>query len=209
MIIDWSYFGPALFLLLLPIGLLHGKRTRHRGLTRDWSGQWSLYFTHPHHLFDLLRGAGGAWLLAHSIELAPGASGLMRFAPLTTQGGVLVLGALAQSLFCREPDSCHAPFTYIAGVVAGWAPPLTAAFAIILAVVSALGTRLAPAAFPVIAVATLALGALFHGKVYLLKLIPVSLAAIVPWMIALLLSRELVTTQRIPKASGRPHAPLR
>src|SRR5262245_55202602 len=138
MLIDWSYFGPALALLLLPIGLFHGKNSRHRGLTRDWSGQWGLFFTLPHHTIDLLPAGAGAWLLTRGLAVAPGATGIMKHAPLLTHAAVLSLGALLQTIPCREPDSAYAPFTYLTGLVFGFAPTLVASLAFILASVTAL-----------------------------------------------------------------------
>ncbi|HEY1111623.1 MAG TPA: hypothetical protein VGE76_23410, partial [Opitutaceae bacterium] len=59
LIVDWTVLGPALALLLPPIGLLHGRHTRFRSLARDWTGQWSFFFKQPHHLADLVRAAIG------------------------------------------------------------------------------------------------------------------------------------------------------
>ncbi len=205
-IVDWVVFGPALALLLLPIGLFHGRRTRFRALSRDWSGQWSLFFTQPHHCADLLRAAAGGWLLSQALTTAPGASASVSLLLQTT---VVVLGAALQSLVCREPDSALAPFAYIVGLAAGYLPPIVSGPALVLAAVATLGTRIPAAAFPVLAVSIGAFGALLLGIKKAIGLAPLVVAPLVPPMLALLFSRELGTTHRVRPGSGRVHSSLR
>lgn len=206
LIVDWPFFGPALALLLFPIGLFHGRRTRFRSLSRDWSGQWSLFFTQPHHLADLLRAAAGGWLLAHALQTPPGAS---LYALLLTQVAVVILGMTLQSVVCREPDSALAPFAYVMGLAAGFLPPIVAGPAFVIAAVATLGTRIPAIAFLALAVSVGAFGAFFLGRSKVIVVAPLVIAPLVPPLLALLFSRELGTTHRTRPDSGRSHSPLR
>lgn len=206
LLVDWAAFGPALALLLLPIGLFHGKRTRFRSLSRDWSGQWSLFFTQPHHFADLLRAAAGGWLLAHALRSAPGDS---PYGLLLTQTAVVVLGTILQAVVCREPDSSLAPFAYILGLASGFLPPIVAGPALVIAVVVTLGTRIPAVAFPAFAVAIGVFGAFFIGGRKSIVVAPLVMAPLVPPLLALLFSRELGTTCRVRPGTPRAHSPLR
>lgn len=206
LIVDWTLFGPALALLLLPIGLFHGRHTRFRSLSRDWSGQWSLFFKQPHHFADLLRAAAGGWLLAHSLRTAPGASAYML---LMVQVAVVVLGTTLQSIVCSEPDSALAPFAYVLGLAAGFLPPIVAAPALIITAVVTLGTRIPAVAFSALAVSIGVFGAVFIGGKKAIVVAPLVAAPLVAPLIALLFARELGTTHRARSHSGRNYSPLR
>lgn len=206
LIVDWALFGPALALLLLPIGLFHGRRTRFRSLSRDWSGQWSQFFAQPHHFADVLRAAAGGWLLAHALRTPPGAS---IYGLLLTQTAVVVLGTLLQAVVCREPDSSLAPFAYIVGLAAGFLPPIIAGPALVIAAVVTLGTRIPAVAFPALAVAIGVFGAFFIGGKKTIVVAPLVMAPFVPPLLALLFSRELGTTYRARPGAQRAHSPLR
>ncbi|MDP3178917.1 MAG: hypothetical protein Q8M76_13505, partial [Spirochaetaceae bacterium] len=123
MIIDWLKFAPALFLLLLPIGVFHGKKVRFRPIARDWADHWSKILTLGLHWIDLSRAALGGWLLVESLSLSPGAAGIMRYSVLVTLGAVMILAVALQTFVCKERDSANAPFMFVTGLLVGVYPP--------------------------------------------------------------------------------------
>lgn len=200
MLIDWSYFAPALILLLIPSGIFHGKKVRARSLSRDFTGQWSQVLSLPHHAIDFLRAAAGGWLLAHSLTRAPEAVGMMKHAPTLTLAGVLLLGVTLQTVVCREEDALHAPLAYLIGLTAGYLPPLVAGFALVAAIAITMGVHTPAAFFVALPLAVAALGTLFTGKKLLLTLAPFCVAAFLPWLFAVLFSRELVLLHRAERS---------
>jgi hypothetical protein len=132
---------------------------------------------------------------------------------LGVQGGVMALGALLQTVPCREPDSGYAPFAYVTGLAVGFAPPLVLAFGLIMALVATIGTRIPALYFTVLPAATLAAGFLFTGRKLLPDLGLLGLVIALPWLVSLLFSRELVLAWRRNRsrtaAAGARHSPLR
>lgn len=208
MLIDWSYLAPALVLLLLPSGLFAGHGMRGRSISRDFSGQWFQLLAHPRHLVDLLRAAGGGWLLARAVTATPGAEGMARNLPVLVQGPVLLASVTLQTIVCRERDAFHAPFAFVFGLVAGfvpalapgWLPPAAAALSLVAASAIAMGAHAPAAFFIALPPMVVGLGVLFMKVKYAVVLAPVGVAASLPWVLALLFGRELVLMNRLPPA---------
>ena len=197
MLINWLKFGSALLLLLVPIGLFHGRKVRYREVSRDWGDHLLPVFSLGLHLIDVLRAALGAWLLVDSMSLMPGARGLAAQGPLLTRMAVLWLGALLQTVVCRERDSMHAPFAWVVGVVAVLMPPLVATFALVLALATSVGSRVAAAFFPALAVALAGLGFVLEGQPIMMPLIVVGVMLLLPWLLPVLFNAELVISYRV------------
>lgn len=208
MIIDWLKFAPALFLLLLPIGLFHGKKIRFRPISTDWHGQWPQILSLGLHWIDLGRAVLGSWLLLEALSLVPGTSGFMRYSVLFTQGVVIVAGVGLQTLLCKERESALAPFMFVTGLVLGLYPPAVACFPIVLALTVAAGSRTPSAYFPTLALTLVGLGFLFDGKKALIKLGIGFCAVLLPWLLSLMFSRELVLTYRAKRPGKNSPAPL-
>lgn len=202
MVIDWLRFGPALALLLIPISIFHGKKVRYLSLTRDWDRHWTRILALGLHAIDAGRAALGGWLLVVALTPDPAAHGVMRYSVLLTQGAVLCLAVILQVFFCKEPDSAHAPFTFVSGLVLGTYPPAIAGLPLVLAAAVAGGSRTPIAFFPVLSVALLGLGFLFGGKGMLLKLAFGACAVMLPWLCSLLFSRDLVISYRAKRLPG-------
>jgi len=196
MIIDWLKFGSALALLLVPISLFHGKDVRYLDISRDWEGHWPRILTLGLHTIDAGRAALGGWLLLTALAPLPNAHGLARYVVLLTQGTVLIVSVGLQTFVCKEPDSAHAPFTFVSGMLFGVYPPIIASFPFLLAVVAAAGMRMPAAFFPVLAVTLVPIGFLFGGKVIVLRLLLGFCATLVPWLGAVAFRRELITSYR-------------
>ncbi len=162
MLIDWFKFIAALVLLVTPIGLFHGKKVRHRALSRDWHGYWSATLTLGLHWIDFGRAVLGAWLLSDALTAVPAASSALRYAVPLAHGAVMALAVIIQSFVCKELDAAHAPFTFVTGLVLGAAAPLTALVPILIALTIALGTRAPVAFFPVLALTLPGIGYLFE-----------------------------------------------
>jgi hypothetical protein len=212
MTIDWLYLSAALFLLLTPTAALQGGKTRFRAISTDWERHWGQIFSHGFHAVDFGRAILGAWLLAAAFEIDPGTRGLWPYAMPATQAAVVFLGVGAQTIFCRHADSFNAPFTFVAGAVLGLFPPLIGGFALVIAVVLAAGSRTPAAFFPVLALSLPAIGFLFAGKKLLPSLGAGSAAVLLPWLLALMFSRELVIAfraRRLAKVEQHESSPLR
>ena len=201
MIIDWLTFAPALCLLLLPIGLFHGKKIRFRAISSDWDGHWSSIFTLGLHWIDLGRAALGGWLLIEALRLAPGVAGFMRYSVLGTEGAVMVIAVGLQTFICKEEDSAHAPFAFVTGLVLGVYPPIVAGFSIVLAIALAAGSRVPVAYFPALGLLLAGIGFGFEGKKALLLLALGTCAFVVPWLFTIMFPRELVFSYRARQRS--------
>lgn len=215
MLIAWPLFAPALLLLLTPVSVFHGRRFHYRGISRHWEASWMNLPSLGLQAADLARAALGTWLLVEALSLPPGVSGgSARYLLLGVQGGVMALGALLQTVPCREPDSAYAPFAYATGLLIGFAPPLIIAFGLTMALVATIGTRIPALYFTVLPAATLGAAFLFTGKKLLLNLGLLGFAIMLPWLVSLLFSRELVLAwrrnrSRTAAAGAAKHSPLR
>lgn len=198
MIIDWPKFLPALFLLLLPIGLFHGKKTQVRPITRDWHGEWGQILKHVFHWADLARAVGGAWLLNHSLSGTPDALGIWRYLVPFTVWAVLISAVALQTFVCKEPDSSLAPFTFVIGLAFGYFPPLIVILPVLAAVTVAAGASTAGAFFPVLAVAMMigvfvsGIGLTFQGKSLIVPAAIGFCFSILPWLLSIMFSRDMV-----------------
>jgi len=201
MIIDWLTFTPALCLLLLPIGLFHGKKIRFRAISSDWDGHWSSIFTLGLHWIDLGRAALGGWLLIQALTHAPGVAGFMRYSVLGTEGAVMVIAVGLQTFICKEEDSAHAPFAFVTGLVLGVYPPIVAGFSIVLAIALAAGSRVPVAYFPALGLLLAGIGFGFEGKKALLLLGLGTCALVVPWLFTIMFPRDLVFSYRARQRS--------
>ena len=208
MIIDWLKFAPALFLLLLPIGVFHRKKVRFRPISRDWTDHWSQILNLSLHWIDLGRAAFGGWLLVESLALSPGAAGFMRYSVLGTLGAVMSLAVTLQTFVCKQPDSANAPFMFVTGLLIGVFPPTIVGFPIALALTAAAGSRVPAAYFPLLALTLVGSGFLFDGGKTLIKLALGFSAVILPWLFSLMFSRELVLTYRAKRRDNPGEAPL-
>jgi hypothetical protein len=218
MTIDWWKFLSALLLLLVPGDLFNGGvKVRYRDVTREWHGYWLRVLTHGMHTIDLGRAALGTWLLLDSLHGAPDARGLLRYAPLVTQGGIRIAAVLVQTLVCREKDAINAPFTFVVGLLLAGISPVVAFFAVALAAPVAAGMRAPVAFFPVVAVAHLAIGFWFRGRALgggasfavLPSLALAAIAAMVPFLWSLMFRRDLVVAYRAKPRSAETNSPLR
>ena len=201
MIIDWLKFAPALFLLLLPIGLFHGKKIRFRSISRDWDGHWSSVLSLGLHWIDLGRAALGGWLLIEALKLSPGGAGFLRYSVLGTEGAVMIIAVGLQTFVCKEEDAAHAPFAFVTGLLLGVYPPIIAGFPIILAIAIAAGLRIPVAYFPCLALFLVAIGFGFDGKKSLLILALGFSAVVLPWLFTIMFPRDLVFTYRARQRS--------
>jgi len=196
MVIDWFRFVPALVLLLTPIALFHGEKVRLLSVHRDWDRHWRRMLALGLHTIDASRAVLGGWLLTLALAPDPTAHGLLRYGVVLTQGAVLCIGVLLQVFFCKEPDSAHAPFAFVSGLVFGLYPPAIAGLPLLLAVAVAAGSRTPSAFFPTLSVSLMGLGLLFGGRGMIIKLVVGVCAVMLPWLCSLLFSRDLVVSYR-------------
>jgi hypothetical protein len=192
MLIDWIKLSFALVLLWVPVTVLHGKRVIYREVAREWEGHWGRTLGLGWHAFDLLRAILGAWLMASALARAPEAQGAMKYAAFAAQTAMIAVASILQTMVCRPPDCAHAPFAFVSGLVLGLMPPLVAGFALVLTLALTLGSRYAPAFFPLLAVATCAIGTFFTGRKHLYVMITAAIATGLPWLLVLLFPRNLV-----------------
>lgn len=196
--IDWPKFLPALLLLLLPIGLFHGKRTQVRPITRDWHGEWGQIFKHVLHWADLARAIGGAWLLNHSLTGTTDALGISRYAVPLTIWTVLISAVALQTFVCKEPDSSLAPFTFIIGLAFGYFPPLIVVLPVLAAITVAAGSSTAGAFFPMFAVALMigvfvsGVGLTTRGNGPIVSAATGFCFSILPWLLSIMFARDMV-----------------
>ena len=200
MIINWPSFLAALALLLVPITLFHGEKVRFRGIAHEWRNIWPRFFALGLHSIDLCRAALGGWLLVTSLTRNH-PTGLAKYAIPATLAAVLFTAVFLQTVFRAKRDTAHACFPFVIGLIFGLYAPAIAAYAVLLALVTALGTHTPAAFFPTLAVALLAVGYLFGGQGMLITLAVGSISAILPWMWSLLTSKELVLSYRARRAS--------
>lgn len=202
MIIDWLKLVPALLILLTPISLFHGKKIRVRPIDRDWDTHWPQITGLGLHWIDLGRAVLGAWLLLDALSLPPGTRGFMRYAPIATQGAILIFSSCVQSFVCKERDSAHAPFMFVTGLILGFYPPSVAGFSILLAITAAAGSRNPWIYFPLLAVLVPGLGFLFLGQGALIRLGAGSAAVALPWLLTLMFRQTLVLSYRARRSSS-------
>lgn len=195
MLVNWIIFVPALALLLVPITLFHGPKVRYRGISHDWRNIWPRALDLGLHTIDFGRAILGAWLLVEALSKTPGVSGLMRHAVLATEAAVLLTAVIIQITFRAKPDTVHAPFAFVAGIVLGFYPPAVAAYALLLTVVTTLGTKTLSVYFPVLGIALAVVGTVFAKKFSLNLTIGLAVAML-PWLWSLLFSRELISSFR-------------
>ena len=196
MIIDWVKFAPALLLILLPIGLFHGKKTRFRYISREWDDHWPQILTLGLHWIDLGRAIIGAWWLSESLKLGNSAVGIERYGVPLITATVFTLGVLLQTFVCKERDSANAPFMFVTGLALGFYAPATAGFPILLALTIACGARSPVTYFPLLAVGVMGGGYVFEGKPAMLKICLTASALMLPWLLTLMFGRDLVITYR-------------
>lgn len=185
---------------MVPIALFHGPKVRYRGVSHDWRNIWKQAFALGLHTVDFCRATLGAWWLLEALEKGPHATGVMRYAVPATYAVILVIATVRQMTFRAKPDSMHAPFVFIGGFVFGFYPPAIAAYTLLLAVVTALGTKTPAVFFPILAVALPSVGYLF-ARGMLINLIIGSIVALFPWLWSILFSRELVVSYRARRPS--------
>ena len=202
MTIDWLKFLGALVLLLTPTAAFQRKKIRFRSIASDWDQHWGQISSHGLHAIDLSRAALGAWLLADALANVPGTRGILSHGILLTQAATMSLAVVLQTIVCRHPDSFNAPFAFVAGLVLGHTPLLVAGFALVLTVAITAGTRVPAVYFPLLAMALPGMGYLFTGKSILLVLLTVGSVALLPWLLALLFSRDLVVAYRARRPRG-------
>jgi hypothetical protein len=208
MTIDWLKLIAALALLLTPVAWFHGRGVHHRDLSRDWDGYWRATLTLWTHAFDLVRAILGAWLLVEALNRAPGAQGLLKYGHWAGRGIVLCAATILQTVICRERDAMNAPFAFVIGLVVSLMPPLVAALGLVLGGMVAFGTHMRTLFFPVLAVSSAGLGALFLGKKLPLDLAGIGAAALLPWLLPVLFHRHAVCAYRARKR-GKDLDPLK
>lgn len=179
--------------------LFHGPKVRYRGISHDWRTLWPNAFDLGLHTIDFGRAVLGAWLLVESLARAP-ATGLMRHSILITHAAILIAAVILQITFRAKPDTVHAPFTFVAGLVLGFYPPAIAAYALLLALVATLGTKALSVFFPVLGLALAAVGTVFVKKFTLTLAVGV-LVVTLPWLWSLLFGCEMMASYRARRAS--------
>lgn len=203
MSIDWIKLLGALALLLTPAAVFHGRRVHHRDLTRDWDGYWGRTLKLWTHSFDLLRAFAGAGLLLESTARAPGAEGLMKYAPFALRGIILCAATILQTMVSKERDAMNAPISFAIGLTVSLLPPHAALPGLIVAFLFAYGTHLRAAFFPVLALASAGFGALFlRGKISL-DVAGLGAALILPGLLPVLFSSHLVCPYVARKSSAK------
>ncbi len=205
--ISWLHLIPALALLLVPIAWFN-TGVRHRAIHSEWRGYWKRFFTLPQHYVDLLRAAGGVFLLAHAVAPLPGAKGIWLFVPFLAVSAITLIAVALQALVCRERDSVHASFAFLIGLTLGFMPPLTAGATLVFALTITLGCRIAAVFYVSLAASAAIFGFVFIGANARYVVAPLVAGALLPWLAALLLHRELVITVR-PRVVTGNHSPLR
>lgn len=209
MIIDWPRLLVALALLLVPIAVFHGEKVRYRALMRDWDGYWLRTLSLGLHTIDLCRALLGVWLLSEALRRAPEAKEFMKYAAAAAQGAILCLATVLQAVVCKEPETAHAPFAFVTGLVLGFAPPTVAGFSLVLAGALALGSNSPTGFFPLLAMGVIGAGALFEGKKLLLNGGVLGAAILLPWLYTLLFPRHFVCSYRARKKTEAPPPPPR
>ncbi|MDO8545620.1 MAG: hypothetical protein Q7S40_34690 [Opitutaceae bacterium] len=194
--IDWVKFGIGALLLLLPLPLLFGRGVQYRELDRTWSRFVGPVFALPWHWIDLVRSFGATWLLAKAVGLGWVVS-LDHPLPkraLALVAVVFCVAVFVQTIACKFPDSYHAAFAPIIGIVAAVLPPIVAGLALISAVLVALGFRSAVAFFGALSVAVAVFGALFYRAWPVVAII--AAVSILPLLFPMLFHRDLVIAHR-------------
>ncbi len=206
MSIDWLKLIGALVLLLTPAAVFHGHRVHHRDLTRDWDGYWGRTLRLWTHGFDLIRAFAGAWLLMQAIARAPEAQGLMKYAPLALRGIILCAATILQTMISKERDAMNAPVAFAIGLTVSLLPPHAALPGLIVAFLFAYGTHLRAAFFPVLAIASAGLAALFLRGTISLDVVGLAAALILPGLLPVLFSSHLVCPYltRKPSSTRKP-----
>ncbi len=204
MLIDWPRFLAALALLLVPVSVFHHRRVRFRHIERVWHGYVRRGFALGTHYIDAGRAALGSMLLLEALTVAASAPGSARYMIFGTQAAVLGIGAMVQTLACREAGAAHAPLAYVTGLALGFLPVVPAFFAVVLATVVVLGVRYVAAYFPVLALAVAAIVFLFHGKRLQYQLIAGCVAIALPWLLTLLFPRPMMATHLARRVHDRP-----
>jgi hypothetical protein len=205
--VDWLRFLPALVLLLTPVRILQGESVHFRAVSRGWNRHWPQILGLGHHAVDFARAALGSWLLIGSLSIPPDVHGLAAQMPFLLQGIIRVLAVFLQTVICKELDSANAPFAFVIGLLIGGHSPLSAIFAIALAIALAAGTRTPAAFFPLLAVSFLGAGFLFGQTALAKKTVFGSFAAMLPWLWSLLFNRTLLISYRASR-SGPSRAPV-
>ena len=212
--IDWLKLAPALLLLLVPIGLFHGRHVRFRTVPANFEGYWSRTFALGLHTVDLCRAILGAWLLVQALAPAAEVQDTTAFAlsppqvlVLATQVGVIFVATLLQTFVCKEIDAANPPIAFVIGIIFGFFPPLIAAFAVFVGVMAGLGLRSVAAFFPVLALALLGSGALFDSRKLIYGAVAVAAVMITPWLFTLLFPRHFVIAYAPKKTAGASSEP--
>lgn len=155
------YFATALLLLCFPAGWALRDRVRYVSFNQLMDRrQLPASIRHPATWLDVLRAAGGTWLLSEYAlpGLLPGVGAghpiVMAWIAVVTAAGT----ALQLAFHRTEPGELHSPLPYIIGVLAAAMPPLVAAPAIVLGVATLFATRLVS-----VGIATICFGYLLLG----------------------------------------------
>ena len=204
MTVDWLKLFAALALLLTPAAFFHGSRGRYRELSREWDGYWGRTLLYWPHAFDLGRAFVGAWLLSTAISRTPEAKGVLALAPVAIRGAVLCLATLLQTVVCRERDAMNAPFAFVTGFSLCLIPIQAALPALILAILVSFGTLMRTLFFPVLAISSSGLAALFQGGKIPTDLAGVDAALLLPWVLPVLFSSHLVCAYRARRKTTAP-----
>lgn len=199
MIIHWFQLVSATLLLLVPIGLFHGPKVRYRAIRRTWKGYWGRMFTLGLNPIDLGRAALGAWLILQALDADPAAL-LPAWRLPALQSAIVLAAVVLQLLVCKEPKSLNACYPFLIGLIFGLLPFPAASFAVLGALVLAIGARMPMAFFPLLAGLSLLFGLLFGDKTLSAVLVVGAVAAVIPWLSSMLFSRALVITYRAKRA---------
>jgi hypothetical protein len=159
--------------LLLPLGLLclgipspvmcsARVREKLRQPSRRRENTCGAMLTNPINWVDLVRGAGGAWLVQHVLQIAHNGQDDLARTFMVAQLAVLFLGVVAQTVWFDRTPRIIGPVFFLVGFTLAVSGPLTGGFAVMLGFACALMLRSLRLAFRFVPVAILGFAGLFH-----------------------------------------------
>jgi hypothetical protein len=151
-------------LLVIPTALVCGAKMREKldQPTRHHNeGIWALMRSRMNWI-DLLRGAAGGWLVQK--PFADNYSAQDELAPtfLAVQMAIMLIGAIAQTVWLRRPVRVVGPVFFLTGLTLALSGPLTGGFALVLGFTCALMIGRISTVFSIVPVAVIGFGFLFR-----------------------------------------------
>lgn len=141
--IDWLPFLTSVLLLWLPLTLVLGKKVHYRELDSAWGRCIGKAVSLPWHWIDAVRSGAAVFFLCTAVDFsrALGAEEANGLEAMLMVAAVLAIGVILQTVVCPAEDGFHTPFAYVFAANAVLFPPATAALALVVAVLAAVGFR--------------------------------------------------------------------